>query len=68
MILKAKATFSLAEQMKDIYSNKKKKGLYINNIKRMGPVDTVEYMEKIDREKVKPKNMCNTCIQSRSGI
>ena len=67
-IFKAKAILPLAEQMEGIYSDKEEKSPYTNNIKRIDPDNTTEYVEKADGKQVNPESVCNTCILSRLGI
>ena len=68
MILEVKVTLPLAKQMERFYSDKKEKGLYTNNVKRMDLVDIAEYAEKANKKQVNPESMCNSCTQSTSGI
>ena len=55
----------LVEQIKGIYSDKKKESPYTNNIERMDPVDTAEYTEKANGKQVNPESVRSTCTWSR---
>lgn len=68
MISEVKATLPLAELIEGIYPNKEEKGLYTNIIERIDPVNTIEYTKKAMSEQMNLKNVCSTCIQSRSVI
>ena len=68
MIPEAEATLPLAEQMEGIYSDKEEKGPYINNVEKMDPVGTAEYVEKADEEQVNTNGVRSTCTRSRSRI
>ena len=54
--------------MEKIYSDKEEEGPYINNVERMDPVGTAEYIEKADGEQMILGSVRNTCTWSRSGI
>lgn len=58
----------MAEQMEEIYFNKEKKDLYRNNIEKIDPVCTAEFVKKANREQMNPKNVRSTYTQSRSKI
>ena len=68
IILEAKTTLPLAEQMERIYFDKKEIGPYINHVESIDLVNIAEYVEKADKEQVNPNSMRSTCIQSKSEI
>ena len=47
-ISKAEATLLFTEQMEGIYSYKEDKSLYINNVEKIDPINTIKYAEKTD--------------------
>lgn len=58
----------LAEQIKKIYFNKKEKSLYINNVKKIGLINIIEYVKKVNKENINSENVHNTCTWSRLRI
>ena len=67
-IPEAEAMLSIVKQMEGIYSHKDDEGLYTNNVKKIDPVGTAKYAEKVNEKQINPKSMHSTCIQSRSRI
>ena len=61
IIPEVEATYSLAEQIEEIYFNKEKKSLYTNNVERIDLFGITEFGNKAMRNQVNLEDMCSIC-------